>query len=102
MYRASDRVAERDALDRLDAIGTELGIQDKTTAVAAELYLMHVPVEDRSRDAILAACCYTACLICDEERSQTSIAEAFGVTRHVIQRRWKHLIEEVGLDSPGW
>lgn len=102
MYRASDRIAERDALDRLDAIGAALGIEEDTIAVAAELYLMRVPVEDRSRDAVLAACCYTACLLRDEGRTQTEIADAFDVTRHVIQRRWKRLIEEVGLDPPSW
>ena len=102
MYRASDRIAEGEAIARLTNVATTLELDYETISVAIELYLSSVPVEERSRDAVLAASCYTACLLCDDERSQTVVAEAFGVTRHVILRRWKNMVADLGLEPPRW
>lgn len=102
MYRASDQVTERPWLDRLEEAADELDLDAEARAVAADLYLSALPLPDRSRAPTLAASCYTAALITGDERSQTAVAEAFGVSRLSIQSRWKAQLESAGLTAPGW
>lgn len=102
MYRGSDRVAEKSWIGRLEDTAPELDLTDDTIAVARDLFLANLPVSDRSKPALLAASCYTATLITGDERSQTAVADAFGVSRIAIQQRWKTILEESGLSPPGW
>jgi transcription initiation factor TFIIIB Brf1 subunit/transcription initiation factor TFIIB len=102
MYRASDRVQHEawvarieDASDRLD-----LGTEARTNAT--DLFLAHVPEAERSKRAVAAASVYAGALIAGEERSQTAVAEAMGVTRLSVQSRWKELLEESGFRPPTW
>lgn len=102
MYRASDEVTERPWLIRLEQIAASLSIDPETVSLAAELYLSELPIADRSKPVVLAASCYTACLIMGEERSQGAVADAFNVSRLSIQKRWKSQLAEIGLSPPDW
>lgn len=102
MYRGSDRVAEQSWLDGLEEAAASLGLETETVSVARDLYLSELPVEDRSKPALLAASCYTASLITGDERSQSAVADAFDVSRIAIQQRWKEILGEAGLSPPGW
>jgi transcription initiation factor TFIIIB Brf1 subunit/transcription initiation factor TFIIB len=50
----------------------------------------------------MAASVYVGALVAGEERSQSAVADATGVSRLTIQQRWKELIESVGFDAPDW
>jgi transcription initiation factor TFIIIB Brf1 subunit/transcription initiation factor TFIIB len=50
----------------------------------------------------MAASLYVGALLASGGRSQTSVAEAAGVSRLSVQQRWKELVESVGLEAPGW
>ena len=102
MYPANERVIEEEWLDELAAGASELGLEESTIAVASELYLAELPLENRSKQATLAASCYTAALITGNQRSQTTVANAFAVSRLSIQQRWKAQLESVGFDAPSW
>ena len=102
MYRGSDRVAERQWLETLDEGAASLGLESETVSVARDLYLSELPLEDRSKPAVLAASCYTASLITGDERSQSAVAATFDVSRIAIQQRWKALLADAGLSPPGW
>lgn len=102
MHRASDQLAEEEALTLLAERIGELGLDDAVYSIAADLYLSSLPVEDRSKPPTLAASCYTAALISGNERSQATIAAAFDVSRLSVQQRWKPLLEESGFTAPDW
>lgn len=102
MYRASDQVAEADWLETLDAAADELDLGQSARSTAADLFLSAGPSADRSKPAGLAASLYAGALIAGEERSQTDVAEAVGVSRLVVQQRWKPLLEAAGLSPPDW
>ena len=102
MHRASDRIEQEPWLDELERAAEELGLDDEIRSVAADLYLSAVPESDRSKPAQVAASLYAASLIAGEERSQTAVADAVGVSRLVVQERWKALLREAGFEPPGW
>ena len=102
VYRGSDRVAEQPWIDRLATAADQLDLEAETVSVARDLYLSELPVEDRSKPALLAASCYTATLISGDERSQSAVANAFDVSRIAIQQRWKALLEDAGMSPPRW
>ena len=102
MHRASDRVEQAPWLDDLDRAADELGVDEETRSVAADLYLSAVPEADRSKLAQVAASLYAASLIAGGERSQQAVADAVGVSRLVIQERWKGVLEGAGFEPPGW
>ena len=102
MHRASDRVEQEAWLEELERAAAELGMDDDASSVAADLYLSAVPESDRSKPAQVAASLYAASLIAGEERSQTAVAEAVGVSRLVIQQRWKDVLRGAGFEPPGW
>ena len=102
VHRASDRIRERQWLEMLAIATDTLEVSEDVRSIATDLYLSAIPHEDRSKPALLAASCYTACLIAGEERSQSAVAQAFGVSRLSVQSRWKHQLESVGLTPPNW
>jgi transcription initiation factor TFIIIB Brf1 subunit/transcription initiation factor TFIIB len=95
-------VEHADWLEELDAVAASLELSDEARSYASELFLSAVPAQDRSKRARLAASLYAGALIAGEQRPQTAIAEAFGVSRHTIQSRWKSLLSAAGFDTPGW
>jgi transcription initiation factor TFIIIB Brf1 subunit/transcription initiation factor TFIIB len=102
MYRASDQFEHADWLDELEAAAEELGLGEQARSRAGDLFLSNVPDEDRSKHATMAACLYVGALVSGQQRTQTEVAEATGVSRLSVQQRWKDLLEDVGLDAPDW
>ncbi len=102
MYRASDQVDQADWLETLDAAADDLDLDESARSAAADLFLSAGPAADRSKPAGIAASLYAGALIAGEERSQIAVAEAVGVSRLVIQRRWKPLLESAGFSAPDW
>lgn len=109
MYRASDRLENDEWLGELDRAAERLDLDTEARSFATDLFLSAVsadntsPVtEDRSKRAALAASLYAGSLIAGEQRSQGAVADAVGVARLTIQKRWKDLLEDAGLQPPGW
>ena len=102
MYRAGDEVEHRDWLAELNRVADRLELGSGARSTAQDLFLSGLPEEDRSKQAALAACLYAGSLIASEERSQTAVAEAAGVSRLSIQQRWKDLMTEAGFEPPSW
>ncbi|AKH98097.1 transcription initiation factor IIB family protein [Halanaeroarchaeum sulfurireducens] len=102
MYRAGDEVSQREWLTELQATADRLELDAAARSTAQDLFLSTLPEEDRSKRAALAASLYAGSLIAGDQRSQTAVAEAAGVSRLVIQRRWKDLLAEAGLEPPEW
>jgi len=102
MYRARDRIEHSEWVDRIDETGAELDLSQSVRSTATDLFLSHVPDEERSKPAVAAACLYAAALIGGEQRSQPTVAEQFGVSRLSIQSRWKQMLEAAGFRAPSW
>jgi len=102
VHRASDEVAQRPWLDALEGAADDLDLEARTAARAADLYLADVPEADRSKPARVAASLYAASLIDGAERPQTAVADAVGVSRLVIQSRWKDVLRGAGFEPPEW
>jgi transcription initiation factor TFIIIB Brf1 subunit/transcription initiation factor TFIIB len=102
VYSAREEVEHADWLDELDDIAASLEIGADARSYARDLFLSAVPEQDRSKRARLAASLYAGALIAGEERAQTVVADAVGVSRHTIQSRWKELLSAAGFDTPGW
>lgn len=102
MYRAGDEVDQREWLTELQAVADRLDLDSAARSTAQDLFLSTLPEEDRSKRASLAASLYAGSLIAGDQRTQTAIADAAGVSRLVIQRRWKDLLTEAGLEPPDW
>jgi len=102
MYRASDRLEHDEWLGEVEAVAETLDLGTQARSHAVDLFLSDVPEKERSKRAAMAASIYVGALVAGEERSQTAVAEATGVSRLSIQKRWKDLIERVGLDAPDW
>lgn len=102
MYNARERLEHEAWLDELDQIGDRLDLSTEARAVATDLFLADVPEADRSKRAELAASVYAGSLIAGDGRTQGEVAEAADVSRLSIQRRWKDVLAEAGLEPPGW
>lgn len=102
MYRARDQVANERWLAELERAATELDLAADARERATDLFLSTVPTEDRSKRAAIAASLYAGALIAGDRRSQGAVAEATGVSRLTVQKRWKPLLEEAGLEPPTW
>ena len=102
MHRASDRVEQAPWLDRLAEAADALELDDQTRSTAVDLYLSAVPEDDRSKPAQLAASLYAASLLASDGRAQTEVADAVGVSRLVVQRRWKDVLRSAGFQPPDW
>lgn len=102
VHRASDRVEQSDWLDELREAGDELDLSNTARSCAVDLFLSGIPDADRSKPAVVAASLYAGCLLAGEERSQTAVADAVGVSRLSVSNRWKPLLEEAGFEPPSW
>jgi transcription initiation factor TFIIIB Brf1 subunit/transcription initiation factor TFIIB len=102
MYSARDQVENKDWLDRIDSAAADLDMGREARSTAADLFLSHIPDEDRSKRAVAAASLYAGALIAGEERSQRAVADAMDVSRLSVQSRWKHLLEDAGFQPPTW
>ena len=102
MYRARDRVDNDEWLAKLQRAADSLDLDEHARSVAEDLFLSTAPDADRSKQATMAASLYAAGLVAGDQRSQGAVAEAADVSRLTIQGRWKDLLEEAGLEPPGW
>ena len=102
MYRASDRIEQDEWLAEIEAASETLDLGTEARSHAVDLFLSTLPEEDRSKRASMAASIYVGALVAGEERSQTAVADAADVSRLTIQKRWKPLLESVGLEAPDW
>lgn len=102
MYRARDRVEHEEWLSRIDAAAADLELGGDARSNAVDLFLSHVPSEDRSKRAMAAACLYAGALVAGEERSQSAVADAVGASRLSVQTRWKDLLADAGFRVPDW
>ncbi|PSP65526.1 cyclin [Halobacteriales archaeon QH_8_64_26] len=102
MYRARDQVANERWLADLRDAADLLDLSAEARERAIDLFLSAVPSEDRSKRAVLAASLYAGALIAGDRRSQNAVADAAGVSRLTIQKRWKPLLKEAGLEPPTW
>lgn len=101
-HRASDRVANEPWLAELDRAAADLDLGPEARSTAVDLFLSHLPPEERSKRAVAAAALYTGALVAGEERSQAAVADAMGVARLSIQSRWKELLSDAGFEPPRW
>lgn len=101
-HRASDRVENEPWLAELDRAAAELDLDREARTTAADLFLSHLPEEERSKPAVAAAALYTGALVAGDERSQSAVADAMGVARLSIQSRWKELLADAGFEPPRW
>lgn len=102
MYRASDEVENEQWLADLSEVADRLELGEDARSRAADLFLSTVPETDRSKRATMATSLYVGALIAGDRRSQGDVADAAGVSRLTIQKRWKELLEEMGLEPPDW
>jgi transcription initiation factor TFIIIB Brf1 subunit/transcription initiation factor TFIIB len=102
MYRAGDEVEQREWLAELNRVADRLELGSAARSTAQDLFLSRLPEEERSKQAALAASLYAGSLIAGEERSQSAVAEAADVSRLSVQKRWKDLLTEAGLEPPSW
>lgn len=102
MYRARDEVENAAWLEELEEAVTHLGLGDDARSYAMDLFLSTNPPADRSKRPVLAASLYAGSLIAGDERSQTRVAEEFGVSRLSIQQHWKDLLKSAGFTVPDW
>ncbi len=101
MYRARDELDNAEWLEELEAAADRLGLNTSARSRARDIFLTTVS-EDRSKQTTLAASLYVGALVESDERSQTAIAEAVGVSRLTVQKYWKEHLEAAGLDAPDW
>ena len=102
MYRAGAERDEEDSLAALQAVADRLDLDSEARSVAQELYLSQLPATERSKDGLLAASVYAGSLVAGDQRSQTAVAEAAGVSRLTVQSKWRNLLEEAGFEPPAW
>ena len=102
MYRAGDEVDQREWLAELDRVASRLGLESSAKTTARDIFLGSLPDEERSKQPVLAASIYAAALIEGDQREQTAVAEAAGVSRLSIQKRWKELLDANGFRAPSW
>jgi transcription initiation factor TFIIIB Brf1 subunit/transcription initiation factor TFIIB len=102
MYRAHDELANEEWLAELDAAADKLDLDSAARERASDLFLSTVPDAERSKRAALAASLYAGALIAGDRRSQSAIAEAVGVARLTVQKRWRGVLDAAGFDPPAW
>jgi transcription initiation factor TFIIIB Brf1 subunit/transcription initiation factor TFIIB len=102
MYRARDAVDNEEWVAAVEDAGERLDLGTEARSRAVDLFLSNVPESDRSKPAVLAASVYVAALTTGQQRSQSAVAEATGVSRLTVQQRWKAVLESAGLDAPEW
>jgi len=102
VYRASDAVEHEEWLDELAAAAADLDLPGTATATARDIFLSTLPDAERSMRPAVAASLYAGALIAGEQRTQTAVADAVGVSRLAVQDRWKEHLAAAGFDPPDW
>jgi transcription initiation factor TFIIIB Brf1 subunit/transcription initiation factor TFIIB len=102
MYRAGDELDQQRWMEELEVLADDLDLEAEARSTAKDLFLSAVPDEERSKPAALAASVYAGALIAGDQRTQTTVADAAGVSRLVIQDRWKGILEDAGFEPPSW
>ena len=102
MYRASDELDNAEWLQDLETAADRLGLSTAARSRARDVFLSTVPEEERSKRTTLAASLYVGSLVAGDQRSQGEVADAVGVSRIAVQKRWKEQLEAAGLDAPDW
>lgn len=102
VYRARDQVENEEWLATIDETAERLDLGSEAKSRATDLFLSTIPDQERSKKVTAAASLYAGALIAGERRSQTAVADAADISRLSVQKRWKDLIEEAGLEPPKW
>ena len=102
VYRARDQVENEEWLAAIDEAAERLDLGGEAKSRAVDLFLSTLPDADRSKRATAAASLYAGALIAGQRRSQSEVAEAAGVSRLTVQKRWKALVDQAGLEPPSW
>jgi len=102
VYRASDEIENAEWLAALERAADRLDLGTEARSRARDVFLSTVPGRDRSKPATLAASLYVGALVAGEQCSQRAVADAVGVSRLTVQKRWKDQLEAAGLDPPEW
>lgn len=102
MYRASDELDNARWLERLEQAADRLGLSSTARSRARDVFLSTAPDQQRSKQTTLAASVYVGALIAGQQRSQSEVAEAVGVSRIAVQQHWKEQLEAAGLQPPEW
>lgn len=102
VYRASDELDNAEWLAELETAADRLDLSTDARSRARDVFLTTLPDQQRSKRASLAASLYVGTLVAGEERSQSDVADAVGVSRLTIQKRWKRHLEAVDFDAPDW
>lgn len=102
VYRASDQRDNEAYLEELQEAADRLDLGTDARSRAQDVFLSNLPERDRSKRATLAASLYVGALVAGDQRSQSAVADAVGVSRLSVQQQWKDLLETVGLDAPDW
>ena len=102
MYRASDERENATWLAELETAADRLELDSEARSRARDVFLSTVPESDRSKQTTLAASLYVGALVAGEQRSQSAVADAVGVSRLSVQQHWKDHLEAAGLEPPGW
>ncbi len=102
MYRASDELDNAEWLDTLETAADRLNFGSDARSHARDVFLSTVPESERSKQARVASSLYVGALIAGDQRSQTDVADAVGVSRLAVQQHWKDQLEATGLEPPGW
>ena len=102
MYRARDQVENEEWVAAIDDAAERLDLGGEAKSRAVDLFLSTLPDADRSKRATAAASLYAGALIAGQRRSQSEVAEAAGVSRLTVQKRWKALVDQAGLEPPSW
>lgn len=102
MYSARTRVENEHWIEELESVAADLELDAEARSTATDLFLSSVPESERSKRAVMAASIYAGALIASQARSQRAVAEAADVSRLTIQKRWKALLRDAGMEPPGW
>jgi transcription initiation factor TFIIIB Brf1 subunit/transcription initiation factor TFIIB len=104
VYSGRDRVEHEAWLAELQEAADRLELGAGARTCAEDLFLTAASDVDaeRSKRAVLAASVYAGSLVAADRRSQGAVADAVGVSRLTVQQRWKALLEQAGLEPPGW
>lgn len=102
MYRASDEIENEEWLQTLEEAADRLELGTEPRSYAADVFLTTLPEAERSKRARVGAALYVGALIAGEERPQTAVADAVGVSRLAIQQHWKTLLQAAGFEPPDW
>lgn len=102
MYRASDRVDNEEWIERIDEACESLELDEQARSTATDMFLSHVPSDDRSKPATAAASLYAAALVRGQERPQSAVADVMDVSRLSVQQGWKPILDDAGFSPPTW